>query len=230
MYWVFKGIYIKLCLLYYTLKLHIGLLNVLSPMLGTSELSVWDSSSDSDTILSCGPCSVEFSLQRRVGVNTVKPNISLKFSEAYDHNILLNVSEIYTQKWVDFCRSSRYKNIDLKGLELVRGIPLDIIFKYFKKFKNKNLLRNIYQHPYLFKWKVRSLSGILLSLPWEPDLWYVGLLVPMQYCRHPWWLRGQESANAGNTGSSLGWEDPLEKGMATHFSISAWRISWTEEL
>ena len=28
---------------------------------------------------------------------------------------------------------------------------------------------------------------------------------------------------------SLGWDDPLEEGMATHFSIRAWRISWTEE-
>ena len=28
---------------------------------------------------------------------------------------------------------------------------------------------------------------------------------------------------------SLGWEDPLEKGTATHSSILAWRISWTEE-
>ena len=28
---------------------------------------------------------------------------------------------------------------------------------------------------------------------------------------------------------SLGREDPLEKGMATHFSILAWRILWTEE-
>ena len=28
---------------------------------------------------------------------------------------------------------------------------------------------------------------------------------------------------------TLGWEDPLEKGMATHFSILAWRIPWTEE-
>ena len=27
---------------------------------------------------------------------------------------------------------------------------------------------------------------------------------------------------------SLGWEDPLEKGMATHFSILAWKIPWTE--
>ena len=28
---------------------------------------------------------------------------------------------------------------------------------------------------------------------------------------------------------SLDWEDPLEKGMATHSSILVWRILWTEE-
>jgi len=28
---------------------------------------------------------------------------------------------------------------------------------------------------------------------------------------------------------SLGWKDPLEKGTATHSSILAWRIPWTEE-
>ena len=28
---------------------------------------------------------------------------------------------------------------------------------------------------------------------------------------------------------SLSWEDPLEKGMATHSSTLAWRIPWTEE-
>ena len=28
---------------------------------------------------------------------------------------------------------------------------------------------------------------------------------------------------------SLGWEDPLEKGMATHSNILAWEIPWTEE-
>ena len=28
---------------------------------------------------------------------------------------------------------------------------------------------------------------------------------------------------------SLGWEDPLEKVMATHSSILAWTIPWTEE-
>ena len=28
---------------------------------------------------------------------------------------------------------------------------------------------------------------------------------------------------------SLGWEDPLEAGMATHSTVLAWRIPWTEE-
>ena len=35
-------------------------------------------------------------------------------------------------------------------------------------------------------------------------------------------------ANAGDR-RALGQEDPLEEGMATHCSILAWRISWTEE-
>ena len=29
---------------------------------------------------------------------------------------------------------------------------------------------------------------------------------------------------------SMGWEDPLEKEMATHSGTFAWKISWTEEL
>jgi len=28
----------------------------------------------------------------------------------------------------------------------------------------------------------------------------------------------------------LGWEDPLEEGMATHSNILAWKVPWTEEL
>ena len=39
-------------------------------------------------------------------------------------------------------------------------------------------------------------------------------------------------ANAGDVGiwvRSLGWEDPLEEGKATHSSTLAWRIPWTEE-
>ena len=35
--------------------------------------------------------------------------------------------------------------------------------------------------------------------------------------------------NAGDLGSIPGWEDPLEKGMAPHSSILAWKIPQTEE-
>ena len=35
--------------------------------------------------------------------------------------------------------------------------------------------------------------------------------------------------NAGDLNSIPGWEDPLEKGVAIHSSIPAWRIPWTEE-
>ena len=45
-----------------------------------------------------------------------------------------------------------------------------------------------------------------------------------------WWLSSKESAcSAGDSGSILGWEDPLEKEMAAHYSILAWKIPWTEE-
>ena len=41
---------------------------------------------------------------------------------------------------------------------------------------------------------------------------------------------GREIAcNAGVRGSIAGWVDPLEKEMATHSSILAWRIPWTKE-
>ena len=47
----------------------------------------------------------------------------------------------------------------------------------------------------------------------------------------PWWLRWQRiHLQCRRPGSNpLGWEDSAEEEMATHFSIFAWEISWTEE-
>ena len=47
----------------------------------------------------------------------------------------------------------------------------------------------------------------------------------------PLWLSGIKNLPAmqETQARSLGQEDPLEKGMATHSSILAWRIPWTEE-
>ena len=39
----------------------------------------------------------------------------------------------------------------------------------------------------------------------------------------------ESTCNAEDLASILGWEDPLEEGMATHSSILSWRIPWTEE-
>ena len=50
-----------------------------------------------------------------------------------------------------------------------------------------------------------------------------------------WWLSGKESIRLPIQETKemrvqfLGWEDPLEEEMATHSSILAWKISWTEE-
>ena len=40
---------------------------------------------------------------------------------------------------------------------------------------------------------------------------------------------GKESAMKETQLQSLGWEDPLEKKMATQSNVLAWRIPWTEE-
>ena len=53
----------------------------------------------------------------------------------------------------------------------------------------------------------------LLTFPWPPSL--VAQLVKNPPAMCETWVR------------SLGWEDILEKGMATHSSILAWRFPWT---
>ena len=56
----------------------------------------------------------------------------------------------------------------------------------------------------------------ILGLPW----WQASLVAQRLKCL---------STMRETRVQSLGWEDPLEKEMATHFSILAWRIPWTEE-
>ena len=62
--------------------------------------------------------------------------------------------------------------------------------------------------------------------PWSP-IWFLGSdfwetsLVTQTVKKPP--------AMRGTWVWSLGWEDSLEEGMATHFSIVAWRTPWTEE-
>ena len=65
----------------------------------------------------------------------------------------------------------------------------------------------------LWEPKDRMGCALCLATPW-------GEVVPMAK---------QSSCSEGDQVPSLGWEDPLEKGMATHSSILAWEIPRTEE-
>ena len=70
--------------------------------------------------------------------------------------------------------------------------------------------------------------GMSLSKLWELVTGRPGVLQSMGLL--PGGSDGKESAcSARDLGSILVWEDPLEKAVATHSSIRAWRILWTEK-
>ena len=75
-------------------------------------------------------------------------------------------------------------------------------------------------------------TGLLLFIsPTLPnDLLFFFFFKVFIYLGFPGGSDGKDlPAMQGTWVRSLGWEDPLEKGMATHSSIPAWRIPWTEE-
>ena len=76
--------------------------------------------------------------------------------------------------------------------------------------------------------KVKSLSHSLLATPWTAA--YQAPL-SMGFSRQEYWsgwpLPSPEMQETWV--QFLGQEDLLEKGMATHYSILAWKIPWTQE-
>ena len=66
-----------------------------------------------------------------------------------------------------------------------------------------------------------------MSFKYKLYIYYIKLLYLLGF---PGGSDGKESVwNVGDPGLIPRQEDPLEKGMATHSSILAWRIPWTEE-
>ena len=69
---------------------------------------------------------------------------------------------------------------------------------------------------------------LLKFYPFPPKMLNIGKLLIT-----PWILRGQMVKHLPTMWETqvrtLGWEDPLEKEMATHSSTLAWKIPWTEE-
>ena len=54
-------------------------------------------------------------------------------------------------------------------------------------------------------------------------------LKPWLPCLYLWKLPWENVINNSEDQGSFGWEDPMEKEMATHSSILAWEIPWIEE-
>ena len=80
--------------------------------------------------------------------------------------------------------------------------------------------------------KIRFWLPVLVSGPDFANSYHKILLIPSwSKVRLPWWLRWQRICLQCRRPwfDPWGWEDPLEKGMASHSSILAWRIPWTEE-
>ena len=71
----------------------------------------------------------------------------------------------------------------------------------------------------------RSLSSEILSSGKRITTSHM-VAITLFLIKHTFW---NVVCTVGDPGSIPGQEDPLEKGMATHPSVLAWRIPWTEE-
>ena len=98
--------------------------------------------------------------------------------------------------------------------------------------KSKNIFKNLIYEAFFYS------SLVLLSFTEKKIyIYYLNKLnrdsfvCAVLYRELSWWLRwsGIHLPMQGTCVPSWGWEDPMEKGMATHSSILAWEIPWTEE-
>ena len=111
-----------------------------------------------------------------------------------------------------------------------------IFKKYRKRLDSDN--QKAFTYSYSFAIYKRIRNGVGCDIPVlcgcrSTNHWLCLVLLPL--CKglsrgFPGGSDGKDSAcNAGDLGLILGWEDPLKKEMATHSSVLAWRIPWTEE-
>ena len=109
-----------------------------------------------------------------------------------------------------------YPNEKVETSQLQRGLQNRVIFP--QQSKRTRLREKLSQ--------VRTIKKCLL-FSWMSMVFYVGQLAILASCVAQ--MVKNLPAMWKTWVWSLGLEDPLEKGMATHSSILAWRIPWTEE-
>ena len=110
------------------------------------------------------------------------------------------------------------------------------IFPNIRVFSKKSVLRIRWPMFWSFSFSIspsNEYSGLIsFRIDWFDYRVVQGIGYPLQYS----WasLLAQQVKNPPAVWEtcvrSLGWEDPLEKGKATHYSILGWRIPWTIQL
>ena len=127
---------------------------------------------------------------------------------------LIKLNCFYIQKRINKTNSNKFSK--------------KIIWQIFMSYNfNRYWLRGTHdKQPYNF---IRSLKYMFIVRIVATCIWNM----PTYVWRLPSWLSVKESAcqyrRGKRHGFDLGWEDPLEKGMATHSIILAWKIPWAED-
>ena len=121
---------------------------------------------------------------------------------------------------------------------MILGIIISIYFGLLSIVPGSQLLRPLEFLKWEEQWSIFvTIFGLLSSVP-ENHKWVSGysnkpLSSTTEFMLLRWLLVPQTVKNLPaiweTQVQSLVWEDPLKKGMATHSSILAWRIPWTEE-
>ena len=128
-------------------------------------------------------------------------------------NLLLLFSIKHTTEWTWNMNIMYMNNIRSRFGSVLSDWEFQFIYK-IRAFLVAPLVKNLWG---MQETQVQFLGG---KIPWRRDR-----LPTPAFWGFPGGSDGKESAcSAGDLGSSLGWEDPLEKGKATHSNILAWRI------
>ena len=151
-----------------------------------------------------------------------------------------HVGRYILKGWCLFRNSSRFSQV-LSMAHIPTSVPWECEFHQDRDFCL--LCRQVhFWYPRTVPHSLQSLSQVRLFVtPWtathQASLsitnWManhfsiLALRTPWTVWKHSGWLVKNPPAMRETWVQSLGWEDPLEKGKATHSCILAWRIPWT---